>query len=683
MAAGMTCMETAVTGKPRPAEKTNPSASAPRFALAALTCSAAAAVSSLLLWMCFQPLAWGFLGWIALVPFLVLVRAQMRPSLAYGNAFLCGLAFYVPALQWMSVADKSMVAAWLALSFYCALYFAAALYCIRRLEAMRLPLVVSMPLVWISLEYLRSFFMSGFAWYYLAHTQHEYLTLIQITDLGGVYLVSFLVAAVNALLFDIAYQFPEVRRWFNQAEFDPCRTYSSVEFLNRAMFAEWLFRRNLMIEAGVVVVLFFGTIGYGTMRLAQSNFQPGPTVCLLQSNLDQRLRESAAAAGGDPRLAAERISEHFAGLCTRAAQTKPDLIIWPETSFPDSWVQVSPKMPIENVPVQWRDGEADIRASLKMFADNFGKVHRAPHLLGMNAHYLDSAGRHLRYNSAILLSGKGEVAGKFDKLHPVPFGEYLPLKDWFVDLSWLTPYEGDFGIQKGDKFTRFELGKHRFGVLICYEDTDPFLARRYAEKSDDGEPVDFLVNISNDGWFDGSSEHEEHLAVSRFRAIEARRAMVRAVNMGVSAVIDSNGRVLKPTEVPGTDPPTWRVSPGLTGYAELPVAEWHDFKKKPGILRAVVPIDHRFSFYVLAGDWLPASCWAIVLGGLSWSIGLRIGSGEWSSLGIGIRGVFGVVLLLLGAGIVGGLLWSFGCGAVLLSSVAWALMRRKPLAAGA
>ena len=147
----------------------------------------------------------------------------------------------------------------------------------------------------------------------------------------------------------------------------------------------------------------------------------------------------------------------------------------------------------------------------------------------------------------------------------MPFGEYVPLGDWLPFLQWLTPYEGPFGIDKGEKLARFKVAGHQFGVLICYEDTDPSLARRYLDTTEDGTPVDFLVNMSNDGWFDGSAEHEEHLAVSRFRAIECRRAMVRSVNMGVSAVIDGNGRVLQPKQFPDTSPPVWMVS--TTGWA--------------------------------------------------------------------------------------------------------------------
>ena len=136
--------------------------------------------------------------------------------------------------------------------------------------------------------------------------------------------------------------------------------------------------------------------------------------------------------------------------------------------------------------------------------------------------------------------------------------------------------------------------KFHFGVLICFEDTDPDLARQYGRPDGDGPAADFLLNISNDGWFNGSSEHEEHLAISRFRAVECRRAVARAVNMGISAVVDGNGRVVA---LPG---PTWAAS-----------------KKVPAVLTASIPIDHRASVYGRWGDWLPWSCWLVLF--LGWA----------------------------------------------------------------
>jgi apolipoprotein N-acyltransferase len=126
-------------------------------------------------------------------------------------------------------------------------------------------------------------------------------------------------------------------------------------------------------------------------------------------------------------------------------------------------------------------------------------------------------------------------------------------------------------------------------VFICYESSDPTLAREYVNPAA-GRKADFLVNISNDGWFDGTAEHEEHLAICRFRAVECRRAVARAVNMGISAVIDANGRVVA-----------------------LPAERWADSKKVEAVVTADVPIDTRPSLYAAWGDWLPAAC-AVALG---------------------------------------------------------------------
>ncbi|MBI3821762.1 MAG: apolipoprotein N-acyltransferase [Planctomycetes bacterium] len=631
-------METSITAKPQPEGY----AARPRMPRASTWYTlAASAGCGLLLWICFHPVALGtYLGWIALIPFFVLVRSQARPRIVYFNAFLCGLVFFVPALSWMRVADKAMIAAWLSLSAYCALYFVAALYGIRCLERCKLPLIVSAPLVWVTAEYVRCWALTGFPWYLLAHTQHDVLTMIQITDIAGVFGVSLVVVAVNAFLFDIAYQFSEVRQWFNQAELDPARTYSSVEILNRSVLADWLFRRNLILEGTALVLLLIGTYAYGVYRLGQGNFRQGPMVALLQTNLDQRLRES----NDDRSLETKR--DHAKKLCIRASFNQnplPDLVIWPETSYPRPWVEISRDLPPEEMATKWkiwRDEEIRARDALSDLADT-----RVPHLLGMNSHFLDAKGQHLKYNSALLVDpvmqpgglSFGRIDGKYDKIHRVPFGEYLPFKDWLPFLKYLTPYEGDFSIQAGAKHTRFQIGKHRFGVLLCYEDTDPFLARRYLEDSEQEPAVDFLVNMSNDGWFDGSSEHEEHLAVCRFRAIECRRAMVRAVNMGISAVIDSNGRIMKarrhPDLPPGETPAVWIPSVEMGQMQDLPMSQWSQFKQTAGILRATVPIDSRFSFYAAFGDWLALGCCLALLGIAGWSYRREIATRSLALLG--------------------------------------------------
>jgi apolipoprotein N-acyltransferase len=587
-----------------------PQSAAARPAL--LFCLAPALASSLLLWMSFFPLAWGWLGWVALVPLLCLVRARASSRRIYWCAYAAGSAFFWPALWWMPV-NSHMIGAWALLSMYCALYFPAAIWLIRRFDRHTpLPLVLSVPIVWTALEFVRSFLLTGFAWYYLGHTQHAMLSLIQIADLGGVYLISFLVAAVNAWLFDLLYQLPGLR--------DLCH-WEEPKHLDAAtapLAGGSMWRPGLKYEAGLLLIAFVCTLIYGAWRLGQDRFEQGPLLALLQTNLGQGIRETAKD-DNERKTNLQEVARHADQLCKSAVNqpVMPDLIVWPETSYFLYWSEVSPELAVEKIPEPIMREEAFIREHLR---DVLTNVYPTSHLLGLTAFYLNADAKESRFNSALFVRKGGRIAGRYDKIHRVPFGEYVPLKGWIPFVEAVSPYEGDFGIVAGEKHTRFELGKHKFGVLICYEDTDPFMARRYVRPDADGAAVDFLINMSNDGWFEGGSEHDEHLAISRFRAIECRRAVARSVNMGITAIIDGNGRVLRPEEVPPpSEPHTWKI-----GDAEdLPVAEWSSYKKTSGVLLARVPLDTRESFYAKSGDVMPSACCVLVGGVMLWSFARR------------------------------------------------------------
>jgi len=568
-----------------------------------------AVASAVLLWACYFPLAWGWLAWVALVPLLCLVRSEARPRKVYGAAWLAGLLFFWAAIQWMRVADLRMYATWAMLATYCSVYFPVAIWLIRRVERhTRLPLVLSVPLLWCGLEFLRSFLLTGFAWYYLGHTQHQFLPLIQIADLGGVYAISFLVAAVNAWLFELCFTQPWFRAFFGLPE-------------GRAARVPALVLQGVLVSAALAA-----TLGYGAWRLSQDTSTPGPRVAVLQGSLDQRLRNEA----GTKQSAQSEILRHYAALCQMAAVApqRPDLIVWPETSFPWDWCEfdLSPGLIAMDIAGQGNPGwgprlllawDLCLRTNVKRLQDTIagvGILYRTNLLLGLNAEVLSRDGRPLeRYCSALLVRPDGSLGGRYDKMHRVPFGEYVPLRDVLPLMDRFAPYDFDYSITPGTHFNRFAVGPYRFGALICFEDTDPFLARKYVSGSGaDGADVSFLVNISNDGWFDGTSEHDEHLAICRFRAIETRRAVARAVNMGISAVIDSNGRVLAPEKLPsGEAPAVWEMKNANDSGSSLPLSEWWRFKKVAGVLIATIPIDDRQSFYALWGDWLGWGCLAI------------------------------------------------------------------------
>jgi apolipoprotein N-acyltransferase len=533
--------------------------------------------TAVLLWCCYFPANCGWLAWVALVPLLCLVRTRAPARRVYFASWACGLLYYGALLQWLRVADDRMYFSWPALALYCSLFVPASLWLVRLMDwRTGLPLPFTFPVVWTALEYLRAHFATGFPWYFLGHTQHDFLPVIQMADLAGAYAVSFLVAAVNGIIFEWLY----ACRWFRAclALREPAYPVKSISLRSQS----------------IAVLVFLGTaFGYGLWRLGQSDFGIGPRIALIQGNLAQRIRNDAfVEPEAEP---AKVVSKHYKDLCDEAVQVQPgpDLIVWPETSFPEGWAEVAPELPAGRIPGPWVQETQSCQALARVLVAHW----KTNLLLGVNRSFLGADGLPRSYNSAVLIERGGRAAGHYDKIHRVPFGEYVPLRDWLPWMNIFAPYEFDYSIHAGECLTRFSLGSYRFGVVICYEDTDPYLARQYARPDAAGPAVDFLLNISNDGWFDGTSEHEQHLAICRFRAVECRRAVARAVNMGISAVIDGNGRVIA---LPG---PTWALS-----------------KKIAAVVTAAIPIDQRNSLYARWGDWLPWGCWITIGVGVVWSV---------------------------------------------------------------
>jgi apolipoprotein N-acyltransferase len=580
--------------QPAPAT-TSAAAPAPRVGRRALLLALA---SGALLWLCYFPAACGWLGWVALVPLLALVRSPARQRVVYASAFAGGLLFFGPALQWMRVADPRMYFTWAGLATYCAAYLPLGVFLVRRLERRAgLPLTVAVPLVWAALEFLRAGFGGGFAWYFLGHTQHDVLPLIQVADLGGAYAVTLLVAAVNAFAFELLWAWRPFRAWCGGAGAAP----------------RWG-TAGLAWQGAAVAAALAAALGYGYWRLGQAHFTPGPRLALVQGNVPQDVRNDNTAwkAAATQYLGLARLASDFAW----PAGQRPDLVVWPETSYPFDWKEEAPGRP-----------EGATAESFRAIATDWRWT--TPHVVGLNATAFAADGRRHRYNSALLLDASGGAVARYDKFHRVPFGEYVPLRDWLPFMNALAPYDFEYSVTPGVEHTRFPLapaGGARpatFGVAICYEDTDPDVVRPYGG-GDGKPPADFLLNISNDGWFKGTSEHEEHLAVARFRAVECRRSVARAVNMGVSAVIDPNGRVLAPRllETVSPDPTSgaglvparvWYVGAEEEAGPGLPPARWGEFKSAPGVLLAAVPLDDRTSFYARWGNWLPWACWAVLV----------------------------------------------------------------------
>lgn len=546
-------------------------------------------ISALLLWCSFTPVDAGPLAWVALAPMLLLTRPLRPTRWMYRSAFAAGLFFWLISLQWMRLGDPTMYIALVALATYLALYWPLSLALIRvAVHRMRIPLVLAAPVVWTGLELLRAHLMTGFAWYNLGHSQYRWIEIIQISDLAGVYAVTFLIAAANAALVLLV----------------PSRWLVKWQLLWPAEEDSPLHRprlRTQLVSLGACGLLIAASLVYGAFRRLD-NFPVGPRVGLVQGNFVASVRNDR----DDPRDI-YMTHRHLTGL---TVEQQPDVIVWPEAMFPypmyhveqgttDEQLQATiPEIPLE----AWRGGHT--QQALADLAD----MTDAALIIGASVFVGQPVGYAL-YNSALLVQPEVGVTARYDKLHRVPFGEYIPLRDQFPFLQSLTPFRGKFGIDRGQQAHAFRYRDWSLIPLICFEDTVPHLVRRIAHEARVNDPDNgaCLVNLTNDGWFHGSSELEQHLITASFRAVETRTPLVRAVNTGISAVVDGDGVIRDPLAF-------WDADAELLGRPAregLRDPRTGKFYKQFNSAQVVdVPLDPRSSLYVTVGDWLAGACLA-------------------------------------------------------------------------
>jgi apolipoprotein N-acyltransferase len=490
----------------------------------------------------------------------------------YFAAFAGGLLFWLPTLQWMRLGHPAMYAAWGALSFYLALYF-PLFVALARVAVWRfgVPLTLAAPIVWVGLELLRGYLMTGFSWYYLAHTQYRWVELIQISDLLGAYGVSFLVALVSGCA----------------AELLPVVVLARLRLLPASSSAAGIRAvsgTGRIVRVVGCLVVFGLALGYGYVRRSGNEFKPGPRVALIQGNFTSAVKHDPQDF---PKI--QRRHEHLTVLAQR---DQPDLIIWPETMFrwplletpldvsDERLKEMHPDLPLEQL--------RDLGVRKKLAA--LGQTTGAALVIGLETLAVD-AERVRTYNSAVLIRPDGTLAGRYDKLHRVVFGEYIPFVETFPWLRNLTPFGAHFGIDAGRACAVFDHKGFRFSPIICFEDTVPQLVRTIMNTTVEPTPtgprrVDFLVNLTNDGWFHGSSELDQHLITAAFRCVECRTPMVRAVNTGISAFIDGDGVIR-------------RKAMGLKNGEP---------KLEEAVVVDNVPLDTRRSLYLTGGDWFPGVC---------------------------------------------------------------------------
>ena len=370
----------------------------------------------------------------------------------------------------------------LLLAAYLSLYTACFAVGVAILREKGIRFFLSAPLLWTLFEYLRSHLLTGFPWENLAYSQYLYPKVIQIADITGIYGITFAIVMINAVLYDL----------------------TSARFRGK----------HRLVETVIACAMIAAILGYGHFRLERIDelLKDAPTmeVSLIQGNIDQNMK-------WDPLYQLQTI-DIYRTLSLQSVSSRGGLIVWPETAAPFYFQQ---------------------RNSMQAAVVDIAKISGSALLFGSPS-YEDEKGSISYMNSAFLLSPDGTVSGRYDKVHLVPYGEYVPLRRYFPFIGKLVAGVGDFKPGKG--FSPLSIDGHRLGVLICYEGILPEAARDYKR-----EKAEILVNITNDAWFGKTSAPYQHLSMTVFRAVESRLYLVRAANTGISAIISPKGQILSQT----------------------------------------------------------------------------------------------------------------------------------------
>ena len=376
----------------------------------------------------------------------------------------------------------------LLLSVYLGLYTGLFGYLIKLIsDKTSIPLPVAAPLLWVSLEFLKAHLISGFPWASLGYSQYKFLHIIQIADITGVYGVSFLIVAVNAALFSL--------------------------FLLRK---EGVLRNRIrVISISSVVFLLVLSLCYGYYRLSRdyNSTDRGVKIAVAQGNIPQNLKWD--------RSFKRRTVDIYKRLTNEAAGHNPDLVIWPETAAPFFFQEDS----------QYRDEILDIASAGHTYL-----------LFGNPAYEITDNNVQSMLNSAYLISPDRETLARYDKIHLVPFGEYVPLSKILFFIEKITEGTGDF--TPGRDYVVMELPQGKFGVVICYEVIFPGLVRKFVR---DG--AEFMATITNDAWFGKTSAPYQHFTMAVFRSVENRIYFARSANTGISGFISPKGEILQASPI--------------------------------------------------------------------------------------------------------------------------------------
>ncbi len=451
-------------------------------------------------------------AWFGLVPLLAVILSPASAGKphplrrAFVTAYLCGVLWYMGNCYWIynTMLHYGSLARWvcvllligfsMVLGAYFGLFGWGVMAVRQGTGSTRLALAAA-PFFWAAVE-LAGARITCVPWDQLGYSQVDNAVVNQLAPWTGVYGMSFVLVAVNALI-------------------------AGGLLLERRQ------GRRAWGGAGVVLAL----AGWAGILVQPPKPATTATAVLVQPNLNVGSSNNWIGATWDrhmaqfERLAGEDCKSYIAGIPQTGAPTRemvcppqpvhPDLVAWPESPAP--FFQSDPRL-------------QPALASIATSRD-------AAMVVGaVGTDYSEKKNEWRYYNSALILNSMGEFVGRYDKIHLVPFGEYIPFRHLLWFARKLTGRVGSF--TRGKKHKVFVLNGHRYGVFICYEAVFANEVRKFARNG-----AQVFVNISDDGWYGNTSAPWQHLNMARMRAIENRRWLLRDTNNGVTAAIDPDGRV--------------------------------------------------------------------------------------------------------------------------------------------
>ncbi len=446
----------------------------------------------------FPPLGWTAAPWAAFV-FLFWVLCDLDTQRSFIAGLVAGLAHYFSLLYWLvpTIHRYGYLPVWLSfiilflLAGYLALYTGFFAFLISWLQMTPAKAFFIIPCLWVCLEFLRGTLFSGFPWGLIGYSQYNFLSLIQISDIFGIYGISYLMMIANCAIF-FAVLFISGRKWQKNTLRWPV----------------------VMITSVITLTLIAIASRYGHVRLASmektAQNAPKKTISIIQGNIDQDVK-------WDMEFRKSTLDIYF-NLSRQEADLHPDLIVWPETAAPFYF----------GYPAELTE---QLLKSIQDFKTFFLIGAPTVELFEKNETY---------YNSAYLIPPDLRYLQRYDKVHLVPFGEYVPFRKFLPFLGKIVEQVGDFN--SGNIGATLKWGDIDMGVLICYEVIFPNLAAELAQKN-----AGLLVSMTNDAWFGKTGAPYQHFIMAAFRAIETRRSLVRCANTGISGFIEPSGRILAQT----------------------------------------------------------------------------------------------------------------------------------------